>query len=123
MFRSRFSSLWLDNKAQRAVSWDNKVSILIKGPDTGTIPKQIRVTNCFFDSGTQTLWWVGGAYGVTDHCKFLNCWVGVMLYGGNNDLGDAAWARDDYQAGTLNTVFTEDSTFIWNLTGGYRQSW
>ena len=111
------SSLWLDNKAQKAVSWDNKVSILIKGPDTGTIPRQIRITNCFFDSGTQTLWWIGGAYGVTDHCKFLNCWVAVMLYGGNNDLGDAAWARNDYQAGNLNSVFTEDCTFIWSLTG------
>jgi hypothetical protein len=112
------SSLWLDNKAQKAVSWDNKVSILIKGPDTGSIPKQIRITNCFFDSGTQVVWWIGGAYGVVDHCKFANCWVGVMLYGGNNDLGDAAWARNDWQAGNLNSVFTEDCTFIWNMTGG-----
>ena len=112
------SSLWLDNKAQKAVSWDNKVSILIKGPDTGSILKQIRITNCFFDSGTQVDWWIGGAYGVTDHCKFLNCWIGVLLNGGNGDLGDSAWARKDYQAGNLNSVFTEDCTFIWNLTGG-----
>ena len=112
------SGLWLDNKAQGGVSGDNKVSILVKGPDTGNILKQIRITNCFFDSGTQVDWWIGGAYGVTDHCKFLNCWIGVLLNGGNGDLGDAAWARKDYQAGNLNSVFTEDCTFIWNLTGG-----
>jgi len=77
---------------------------------------KVRVTNCTFRDSVQAVWWNGWCYGVTDHCTFLNCWIGVILYGGVNDLGDSAWARKDYQAGSANFPFTEDCTFTWDLS-------
>jgi hypothetical protein len=103
--------LWLDNNMGTKLSSHNLVSVMISNGDDGPPLKQIRLTNCTFNTGTQTVWWLGGAYGLIDHCQFTNNWICIIIYGGRNDLGDLAWARNDYGAGTLNYPVAEDCVF------------
>ena len=113
----RVTGLRLDNGWGTSVPSGNSVAITIAGPDNHlTSPlRQIRVDNCYFNTGSQVVWWFNGAYGLVDHCYFNNCWIGVIIYGGN--LGDEAFARNDYAAGSLNFPFTEDCIFKWALAG------
>ena len=109
--------------AGTSVSYTNLTAIAIYGPDAGSPIRQIRIDNCTFLTGTQVIWWNGGAYGVVDHCQFTNCWIGIIIYGGSSDLGDLAWARNDYAAGSLNFPFAEDCIFTWNSPGYPGSPW
>ena len=79
---------------------------------------KIRIDNCTFTAGQSAVAWQGWAYGVTDHCTFTNVWIGIYVRGSVTDLGDAPWARKDYQAGSGNFPFTEDCTFTLNNSFG-----
>jgi hypothetical protein len=118
----RITGINFNNGSGSQVSGSNLTSVFIVGSDTNPI-RQIRIDNCDFVTGTQVIWWNGGAYGVVDHCSFLNCWIGIIIYGGSSDLGDKACARNDYQAGSLNFPFCEDSVFTWNLNGYPGSPW
>ena len=118
----RVTGFNFDNGGGSSISGTNLTSIYIVGIDTSPI-RQIRIDNCTFNTGTQVVWWNGGAYGVVDHCLFTNCWIGVIIYGGSSDLGDKAFARNDYQAGSANFPFTEDCIFTWNLSGFPGSPW
>lgn len=110
--------------AQPNGSTSNHAAIVIQGPQTGAPLKQIRIDNCYFDQGCQTVWWQGGAYGLVDHCHFKDIWICVIIYGGfTGDLGDGAWARKDYQAGSLNFPFTEDCTFEYSISSNPGSPW
>lgn len=119
----RVTGMEFNNGAGSSVSGTNLTAVAINGPDAGSPLKQIRVDNCTFTTGTQVIWWTGGAYGLVDHCKFINCWIAVIIYGGKNDLGDLAYARGDYQAGSLNFPFTEDCIMTWNLSSNAGAPW
>ena len=118
----RITGFHFDNGAGSSVPANNLCTVFIVGNDTSPI-KQVRIDNCTFNTGSQVVWWNGGAYGVTDHCLFQNCWIGVIIYGGSSDLGDKAFARNDYAAGSANFPFTEDCIFIWNLAGYPGSPW
>lgn len=105
-------------------STSNHAAIVIQGPQTGPPLRQIRMDNCYFGEGCQTIWWQGGAYGLTDHCHFENIWICVIIYGGfTGDLGNGAYARKDYQAGSLNFPFTEDCTFRYAISSNPGSPW
>jgi hypothetical protein len=105
-------------------STSNHAAVVIQGPQSGAPLKQIRIDNCYFDQGCQTVWWQGGAYGLCDHCHFKDIWICVIIYGGfTGDLGDGAWARKDYQAGSLNFPFTEDCTFSYAIKSNPGSPW
>ena len=79
---------------------------------------KVRIDNCIFKKGQRVVTWQGWAYGVVDHCTFYDCWICGYLIGEENDLGDRAWARQDYQAGSGNFPFFEDCTFNWDTAAG-----
>lgn len=120
----RVTGFRLDNGLGTTTPSANNVSIAIVGPGSGAAYNQMRVDNCYFNTGCQALWWIAGVYGVCDHCYFNNIWICVLLNGGNNgDLGDSAWARADYAAGGPNFPYTEDCIFVWNLSGSPGSPW
>jgi hypothetical protein len=68
---------------------------------------QIRIDHCYFTGGVNAVEWILYAYGVVDHCTFLDCPYAVISYAD----GDYAWSRP-IAFGTSNEDYVEDCTFI-----------
>jgi hypothetical protein len=90
-------------------------SVSVTGPQGGNWGlTQIRIDHCYFDGGLGTVEWNFYAYGVVDHCTFLDCPYAVMSYAD----GDNAWARP-IEFGTSNEDYIEDCTFIMDSNISY----
>jgi hypothetical protein len=89
-------------------NYNQLVSVSVRGPQGGSWGlTQIRIDHCHFTGGVDAVEWNYYAYGVVDHCTFLDCPYAVVSYAD----GDSAWSRP-IEFGTSNEDYIENCTFV-----------
>ena len=84
--------------------------VLIGGKGSGgVVIDAFRVDHCHFTGGLRAVCPRGWAYGVIDHCTFVNCNIAVGPIGDDS----AAWQRP-IEPGSTNAVYIEDNLFLLN---------
>lgn len=84
--------------------------VLIDGSGYGgAVITSFRVDHCQFTEGLRAVCPRGWAYGVIDHCTFVNCNIAAGPIGDNN----SAWERP-IEPGSTNAVYIEDNLFVIN---------
>jgi hypothetical protein len=71
----------------------------------------LRIDHCYFKGGKRTVYLWTQAYGVIDHCTFLDSNLDFAPTMGGRDDGNQSWS-EPIQPGTINTMVVEDCQFI-----------
>jgi hypothetical protein len=92
----------------------------VYGPQKYPGLTKVRIDNCLFYGGQQVIFWEYEAVGCVDHCTFQDCAYANQTYG----MFDTDWDRYSapnlaWNYGSLDAVFYEDCTFIWDANMGY----
>jgi Domain of unknown function (DUF4082) len=95
-------------------------AIVCNGPLSYPGNTKIRIDNCYFKGGQQVIFWNYEIVGVVDHCTFLDCAYAQQTYG----MADLDWNRYSapnpaYPMGSLDAVYYEDDSFIWDGQTAY----
>jgi hypothetical protein len=78
---------------------------------TASTISDLRIDHCYFRGGSRTVYLQSKAYGVIDHCTFLNSDSEINPFMAGNDGGNTSWS-EPIQPGTTNTMVVEDCQFI-----------
>lgn len=94
------------------VGTTNNTLVQVSGGTSGLSADAItsfRIDHCRFSFGVRSCYVRGWAYGVIDHCTFINCDIAIGITGDSSH----SWDRP-MELGTTNSCYVEDNAFIFD---------
>jgi hypothetical protein len=79
----------------------------------GATISNLRIDHCYFRGGSRTVFIDYKAYGVIDHCTFLNSDTCLGVDDAGSDGGNTSWSNP-IQPATTNTMVVETCTFLYD---------